>query len=53
MMDFLTRLCVLGAAALFAAWLVLENKERIAGAADALLRIPRWRMAARRLNRRG
>ena len=36
MMNFLTKLCLVGAAVLFAAWLVLKNKGRIARAADEL-----------------
>ena len=39
-MDFLTRLCLTGAAVLFAAWLVLKNRGRIARAADELSAIP-------------
>ena len=35
-MDFLTKLCLTGAAVLFAAWLVLKNRGRIARAADKL-----------------
>ncbi|MBQ3341071.1 MAG: hypothetical protein IJG84_04185, partial [Kiritimatiellae bacterium] len=40
MTDFLTKLCLAGAAVLFAAWLVLKNKGRIARAADELSAIP-------------
>ena len=39
-MDFLTKLCLTGAAVLFAAWLVLKNRGRIARAADELSAIP-------------
>ena len=42
----LEKLCMVGAAALFAAWFVLANRGRIARAADWLVRIPRPRLAA-------
>ena len=45
-MDFLTKLCILGAAVLFAAWLVLKNRGRIACATDALAKVSRARLAA-------
>ena len=45
-MDFLTKLCILGAAVLFAAWLVLKNRGRIARATDALAKVSRARLAA-------
>ena len=46
MTDFLTRLCLVGAAVLFAAWLVLKNRGRIARAADAIVKVSRARLAA-------
>ena len=45
MMNFLTKLCLVGAAVLFAAWLVLKNKGRIARAADEISAIPFRRIA--------
>ena len=45
MMDFLTKLCLTGAAVLFAAWLVLKNRGRIARAVDELAAIPLRRVA--------
>ena len=46
MMDFLTRFALVGAALMFAAWVVLANRRRIACAADALAKISRARIAA-------
>ncbi|MBQ3343309.1 MAG: hypothetical protein IJG84_15525, partial [Kiritimatiellae bacterium] len=45
MMNFLTTLCLVGAAVLFAAWLILKNKGRIARAADEISAIPFRRIA--------
>ena len=41
MTDFMTRLCVLGAAVSFAAWAVLVNRRRIAQVPEFISRIPR------------
>ena len=45
-MDFLTRFALVGAAVMFSAWVVLANRRRIACAADALVKVPRARIAA-------
>ena len=46
MADFLTRLALVGVVALFAAWAVLANVQRVRAALDALADVPRWRLAA-------
>lgn len=46
MTNFLTRFCIICAAALFALWLVLANRGRIARATDALAKTSRARIAA-------
>ena len=45
-MDFLTRLCLVGAAVLFAAWLVLRYRGCLARATAALAKVSRARLAA-------
>ena len=46
MTDILTRLCLICAAVLFAAWLALRYRGRIARATDALAKVSRARLAA-------
>ena len=46
MTDILTRLCLVGAAVLFAAWLVLRYRGCFARATDALAKVSRARLAA-------
>ena len=46
MTDILTRLCLVGAAALFAAWLALRYRGCLARATDALAKVSRARLAA-------
>ena len=46
MTDILTRLCLVGAAVLFAAWLVLRYRGCFARATDAIAKVSRARLAA-------
>ena len=46
MMDFLTKLCLTGAAVLFAAWMALRCRGCVVRATDALAKVSRARLAA-------
>ncbi|MBO7683533.1 MAG: hypothetical protein J6T51_02265, partial [Kiritimatiellae bacterium] len=46
MREFLTDFCLVGAAVLFAAWVYLASRRRIARAAEAVAKVPRSSIAA-------